>query len=87
MPSSRRMRVRAGTRLSTRSRLLLVRCDTVVRIAGAPAFHRGSLMLGVDLPDCGQRFAKRRLDACVFPGETRVPATAPGSTETEEDSP
>ena len=49
-------------------------------IAGRPHGRRGLSCI------CGQRFAVRRLDACVFPGETRVPATAPGSAETEEDS-
>ena len=53
---------------------------------GACFASRGDLMVGGTELICGQRLANRRLDACVFLGETRVPATAPGSAETEEDS-
>jgi hypothetical protein len=54
---------------------------------GAPAFHRGatSCSAWTDLIASVLRKRREQLDAYVSPGETHVPATAPGRAETEED--
>jgi hypothetical protein len=65
---------------------MAVRCDTLVRIAGAAAFHRGATLCSAWTDLIASSVLRSDGLTPVSFLERLAHATAPGSAETEEDS-